>query len=133
MNHRTRRHSGTREKKRRGDNVSPRRGLTRRQIASTGYTQYQNVLAAGRYFPGKKDTWFQQWWFYVVATQTSTITGTPHHETAFTLLPGMRCRIPGIAERIGTGYWYFFADVQIPMTGPQAFSYELIFAVLYDY
>jgi hypothetical protein len=42
-------------------------------------------------------------------------------------------RIPGFAERVGTGYWYFFPTVQIPMTGPQAFSYEPTFAILYDY
>ena len=103
-------------------------------FASTGYTQYQNVLGIGRYFPGKKDTWFQQWWFYLVATQTSTISGTPHRETSFNLLPGIRCRIPGPFEKIGTGYWYFFADVLVDMVGPQhPFSYEPIFAILYDY
>jgi hypothetical protein len=101
-------------------------------VGHTGaYTQYQNTLAAGRYFPGSKSSWFQQWWFYLVATQTSTIAGTPRHETAVTLLPGMRCKIPGI--ELGTGLWYFFANVNVPVTGPQAFSYQPIFAILYDY
>jgi len=100
-------------------------------FAHTGYTQYQNVLGVGRYFAGSKDSWFQQWWFYLVATQTSTIAGTPRHETTFTLLPGIRCRLPFL--KLGTGLWYFFADVNVPMTGPQAFSYQPIFAVLYDY
>ncbi|MFO0889954.1 MAG: hypothetical protein U0790_12545 [Isosphaeraceae bacterium] len=99
--------------------------------SSEGYTQYQNVLAAGRYFPGSKDSWFQQWWFYLVATQTSTIAGTPRHETAATLLPGMRCKIPNL--NVGTGLWYFFADVNVPVTGPKSFSYQPIFAILYDY
>ena len=49
----------------------------------------------------------------------------PAPETYFTLLPGMRCKI--------TGFWYFFASVNVPMTGPQAFSYQPIFAILYDY
>ncbi len=103
-------------------------------FAHTGYTQYANVLAAGRYFPGSKESWFQQWWFYVVATQSSTIAGTPRHETSFTLLPGFRCKLTGrLFESVGTGLWYFFADVNVPMTGPQAFSYQPIFAVLYDY
>ncbi len=102
-------------------------------FAHTGYTQYQNVLGVGRYFPGSKDGWLQQVWLYLVATQTSTVAGTPRHETAFTLLPGMRCKIPGPVEKIGTGLWYFFADVNVPMTGPQAYSYQPIFAVLYDY
>lgn len=95
------------------------------------YTQYQNRLALGYYLPGSQESWFQQWWFYVVASQTSTLAGTPRHETAFTLLPGIRCRIPGID--IGTTNWYFFASVNVPMTGPQSFSYQPIFAILYDY
>ena len=99
--------------------------------AASGYTQYHDLLAIGRYFPGSKDSWFQQWWFYLVATQNSTIAGTPHRETTFTLLPGMRCKIPAL--KAGTGLWYFFASVNVPMTGPQAFSYQPIFAILYDY
>jgi len=102
--------------------------------ATSGYTQYHNLLAIGRYFPGSKESWFQQWWFYLVATENSTIAGTPRRETAFTLLPGMRCRMTGgLFENLGTGLWYFFASVNVPMTGPQAFSYQPIFAVLYDY
>ncbi|MGC8641045.1 MAG: hypothetical protein ACP5XB_14365 [Isosphaeraceae bacterium] len=100
-------------------------------LASTGYTQYQSVLAAGRYFPGSKDSLFQQWWLYLVAIQTSTVTGTPRRESLVTVMPGMRCKIPGLT--LGTGAWYFFADVNVPLTGPQSFSYQPIFAILYDY
>ncbi len=103
-------------------------------FAHTGCTQYTNVLAAGRYFPGSKESWFQQWWFYLVATQSSTISGTPRHETSFSLSPGIRCKLTGRAfENVGTGLWYFLANVNVPMTGPQAFSYQPIFALLYDY
>ncbi len=100
-------------------------------FASTGYTQYQDVLGVGRYFAGSKESWFQQVWFYLVASQSSTLTGTPRHETTFTLQPGMRCKIPFL--KLGTGLWFFLANVNVPMTGPQAFSYQPIFAVLYDY
>ena len=99
--------------------------------STSGYTQYHDLLAIGRYFPGSKDSLFQQWWFYLVATQNSTIAGTPRHETAVTLLPGMRCKIPEL--NLGTGLWYFFASVNVPVTGPGSFSYQPIFAVLYDY
>ncbi len=103
-------------------------------FAHTGYAQYQDVLGLGRYFAGSKDSWFQQVWLYLIATQTSTVAGTPHHETTFTLLPGMRLKLPGrVFESVGTGLWYFFADVNVPMTGPQAFSYQPIFAILHDY
>jgi hypothetical protein len=100
-------------------------------FAGTGYTKYQDVLGVGRYFAGSEDSWFQQVWLYLVATQTSTIAGTSRRETAFTLQPGMRCKIPFLT--LGTGLWYFFANVNLPMTGPQSFSYQPIFAVLYDY
>jgi hypothetical protein len=100
-------------------------------LASTGYTQYQNVLGVGRYFAGREGSLFQQVWFYLVTTQNSTLSGTPRHESSVTLLPGMRFKIPGLD--IGTGNWYFFADVNVPLTGPQSFSYQPIFAVLYDY
>ena len=99
--------------------------------ATSGYTQYHDLLAIGRYFPGSKDSLFQQWWFYLVATQNSTIAGTPRHETNVTLLPGMRCKIPEL--KLGTGLWYFFASVNVPVTGPGSFSYQPIFAILYDY
>jgi len=102
--------------------------------STSGYTSYHNLLALGRYFPGSKESWFQQWWFYLVADAESTIAGTPHRYTSFSLLPGMRCKMTDpISTNIGTGLWYFFASVNVPMTGPQAFSYQPIFAILYDY
>jgi len=101
---------------------------------TSGYSDFHNVLAIGRYFPGSKESWFQQWWFYLVADAESTISGTPRRFTSFSLQPGMRCRMTDpIFTNIGTGLWYFFAAVNVPMTGPQAISYEPIFAVLYDY
>ena len=101
---------------------------------TSGYTDYHNLLALGRYFPGSKESWFQQSWFCLVADAESTIAGSPRHFTSFSLLRGMRCRMTGrLFENLGTGLWYFFASVNVPMTGPQAFSYQPIFAVLYDY
>ena len=101
---------------------------------SSGYTSYHNLLSIGRYFPGSKESWFQQWWFYLVADAESTIAGTPRRFTNFSLLPGMRCKMTDpIFTNIGTGLWYFFASVNVPMTGPQALSYAPIFAILYDY
>ena len=101
---------------------------------TSGYTDYHNLLSIGRYFPGSKESWFQQWWFYLVADAESTISGTPRRFTSFSLLPGMRCKLTDpISTNIGTGLWYFFASVNVPMTGPQAFSYQPIFALLYDY
>ncbi len=43
----------------------------------------------------------------------------------------MRCKIPEL--KLGTGLWYFFASVNVPVTGLGAFSYQPIFAILYDY
>src|SRR5271157_901484 len=101
---------------------------------TSGYSDFHNVLALGRYFPGSKESWFQQWWFYLVADAESTISGTPRRFTSFSLQPGMRCKMTDpISTNIGTGLWYFFAAVNVPMTFPQAISYEPIFAILYDY
>jgi len=101
---------------------------------TSGYSDFHNVLAIGRYFPGSKESWFQQWWFYLVADAESTISGTPRRFTTFSLQPGMRCKMTDpISTNIGTGLWYFFAAVNVPVTGPQAISYEPIFAILYDY
>ncbi len=98
---------------------------------TSGYAQFNNVVALGRYFPGSKESWFQQWWVYMAATDNATIAGTPRHENFFSLQPGMRCKVPAI--KLGTGLWYFFAAVNVPMGYPHAVSYEPIFAVLYDY
>jgi hypothetical protein len=98
---------------------------------TSGYTQYHDLLAIGRYFPGSEGGWFQQWWFYLVATQNSTIAGTPRHETGATLRSGMRCKMRGLA--LGTGLWYIFASVDIPVTGPGSSRYQPIFAMLYAY
>jgi hypothetical protein len=101
---------------------------------TSGYSDFHNVLAIGRYFPGSKESWFQQWWFYLVADAESTVSGTPRRFTNFALQPGMRCKMTDpISTNIGTGLWYFFAAVNVPMTGPQGISYEPIFALLYDY
>jgi hypothetical protein len=56
-------------------------------FASTGYTAYQNVLGISRYFPGKEHTLLQQWWFYLVATQTSTLTGHPPVKPSLSCYP----------------------------------------------
>ena len=100
---------------------------------TSGYTSYHNLLSIGRYFPGSKESWFQQWWFYVVADAESTLAGTPYRATSVSLLPGMRCKMTDpIFTNIGTGLWYFFASVNVPL-GDRAFSYQPIFALLYDY
>ena len=106
-------------------------GVPTNHAADSGYTYYHNLLAIGRYFPGSKESLFQQWWFYLVATQNTTIAGSPRHETGVTLLPGMRCKIPEL--KLGTGLWYFFASVNVPVGGPQSFHTQPIFAILYDY
>jgi hypothetical protein len=88
-------------------------------------TQSNNVLALGRYFKGSDDGWIRQLWIYLVATENSTIAGSARRESYFSLLPGFRTQI--------TGLWFFFASVEVPMVGPQAFSYQPIIAILKDY
>ncbi len=101
---------------------------------TSGYSQFNQTVAIGRYFPGSKESWFQQWWFYLDAIATPTISGPRPRETSFSLEPGMRCKLTDpISTNIGTGLWYFFASVEVPMTYPEAFSYFTKFALLYDF
>jgi len=114
------------------------RGLTGPTVATnhakdSGYSTYQNSLAIGRYFKGSDDGWIQQLWFYLVASENSAISG-PHRESAFSLEPGLRCRVPFLSK-VGTGYWYAFASVNVPMAGPPHShdDYAMTYAFLYDY
>ncbi len=93
--------------------------------AATPYTTYNNVLAIGRYFQGSDDGWIRQLWFYLVATENSTIAGSARRESYFSLLPGTRNQI--------TGRWYFFTSVEVPMIGPHPFSFQPTLAILKDY
>src|SRR5271165_2291878 len=75
------------------------RGLTGPTVptnhaTTSGYSTYFNSLAIGRYFKGSDDGWIQQLWFYLVANESSTISGPRPRESAFSLQPGLRCRVP---------------------------------------
>ena len=101
---------------------------------TSGYSTYENNLSIGRYFAGSKESWFQQWWFYLAANESSAIERNPHNYAFFSLQPGMRCKLTGrVFENIGTGLWYFFASCEVPMSYPHEFTYKSLFAVLYDY
>ena len=93
---------------------------------TSGYTSYNNNLAIGRYFKGKDDGWIQQFWVYMAAIENSTIAGPKPRGNYFSLQPGIRFRIP-VLKNLGTGYWYGFAAVEVPMIGPQkqeAFTFQ---------
>jgi hypothetical protein len=115
------------------------RGLTGPTVPTnhaptSGYSTYQNSLAIGRYFKGSDDGWIQQLWFYLVASENSVISGPHPRESAFSLQPGLRCRVPFLSK-VGTGYWYAFAAVEVPMAGPPHShdDYQMTYAFLYDY
>jgi len=118
------------------------RGLTGPTVPTnhapgSGYSEYFNSLAIGRYFKGSDDGWIQQLWFYLVANANSVISGPHPRETLFSLQPGLRCRVPFL-NKVGTGYWYAFASIEVPMTGPRYQpvvheTYQTLFALLYDY
>ncbi|WP_165073782.1 hypothetical protein [Paludisphaera rhizosphaerae] len=95
---------------------------------TTGHTSIVNNVAVGRYFAGDKDGWIHMLWLDLVASQNSVIAGHPRHETYFSLTPGMRCHITALP-----GLWFFFAGVNVPMTGPQAYSNQTLVGVLKDY
>ncbi|WP_165220040.1 hypothetical protein [Aquisphaera insulae] len=95
---------------------------------TSGYTSIINNVAVGRYFAGNKDGWIHMLWLDLVATQNSVVEGHPRHETYFSLTPGMRCHLTALP-----GLWFFFAGVNVPMTGPQAYSTQTLAGILKDY
>jgi len=101
---------------------------------TSGYSSYNNSLAIARYFKGSDDGWIQQLWFYLVANENSQISGPRPRESFFSLQPGLRCRVPFLSK-VGTGYWYAFASVEVPMSGPRYSheDYQTLYALLYDY
>jgi hypothetical protein len=90
------------------------------------YTQYFNLLGLGYYFPGNPEKLFHNSMLFLVAEDSATITGTPRHENFFSLLPGLQ-------TQIGKGLWFPYVGVQVPMTGPQAFTYQAIWAIVHAY
>jgi len=93
---------------------------------NSGYTSYYNLLGIGWSHLGNPDRFFHNSVWYLVAEDSATITGTPRHENVFTLLPGMEVQL-------GKGLWFGYAGVQVPMTGPQAYTYQAIWAIVHGY
>jgi hypothetical protein len=56
------------------------------------------------------------------------VTGTPRRENTFTLLPGMLCQLGKTVKP-----WLFYYGIQVPMTGPQAYDYQMIWAIVHGY
>ena len=64
--------------------------------------------------------------FYLVAEDSATVTGTPRHENVFTLLPSL-------LTQLGKKLWFGYYGIQVPMTGPQAYTYQMIWAIVHGY
>ena len=93
---------------------------------NSGYTSYYNLLGVGYTFPGNPDRFIHNCTFYLVAEDSATITGTPRHENLFTLLPGL-------VSQLGKKLWFGYAGIQVPMTGPTAYTYQAIWAIVHAY
>ncbi len=89
-------------------------------------TQYNNLLGIGRSFKGSDDAFFHNSMYYLIAEADSTIAGSARHQTFFSLLPGM-------LTQLGKGLWFGYAGIEVPMTGPQAYTYQAIFAIVHGY
>jgi hypothetical protein len=90
------------------------------------YTTYFNLLGLGYYFPGKEENFVHNSTVFLVAEDSAVITGTPRHENFFSLLPGF-------TTQIGKKLWFPYFGIQVPMTGPQAFTYQMIWAIVHAY
>ncbi|QEH32474.1 hypothetical protein OJF2_09500 [Aquisphaera giovannonii] len=95
---------------------------------ASGHTTLLNTVAVGRYFAGDKDGWIHMLWLYLVAQESSVVAGSPRRESVFSLTPGMRSHLTFLP-----GLWFLFGGVNVPMTGPQSYSYQGIIGILKDY
>jgi hypothetical protein len=93
---------------------------------NSGHTQYFNLLGIGWSHLGNPDRFFHNSMWYVVCEDFATVTGTPRHENVFTVLPGM-------VTQLGKGLWFGYAGIQVPVTGPQPFTYQAIWAIVHAY
>ena len=96
--------------------------------STSGYTSYYNLLGIGWSYYGSPDRFFHNMVFYLIAEDSATVTGTPRHENVFTLLPGMLTQLGKTVKP-----WFGYAGIQVPMTGPQAYDYQMIWAIVHGY
>ena len=95
----------------------------------SGHTMFVGKLGVGRYWKRSENDWFRQVWAYLLATVNTPITTlSGSGSTSLTyaaLTPGCRFQI--------SGFWYAFAALEVPVTGPRPFGVEPLFAILKDY
>jgi hypothetical protein len=93
---------------------------------TSGYTDYNNRLGIGRYFKGRDDAWLHNAQLYLLAEEDSTTAGSPRRESFFSLLPGF-------LTQVGKKLWFAYGGIEVPMVGPKAYTYQMIFAVVHAY
>ena len=95
----------------------------------SGRTEFVGKLALGRYWKRSEEDWLRQVWLYMLATVNTPITtvsgGAATSLTYAAITPGCRFQI--------TGFWYAFAALEVPVTGPRPFGVEPLLAILKDY
>ena len=93
---------------------------------TSGYTTYNNQLGIGYYLKGRDDAWLHNAQVYMVAEEDSTIAGSPHRESFFSLLPGF-------LTQVGPKLWFAYGGIEVPMVGPKAYTYQAIFAIVHAF
>ena len=91
-----------------------------------GFTSYTNLLGIGRYFKGNEDAWFHNAQLYLLAEEDSTIAGSARRESFFSLLPGF-------LTQVGKELWFAYYGIEVPMIGPKAYTYQMIFTIVHAY
>jgi hypothetical protein len=105
-------------------NFAPRwvmRGATSINILTgrkTATTVYVNQLALGRYLTGKDAKHFKELEVHMTVTTLSDVSGGKGFVDDIYLFPGLRF---GVGQ---SGKWYILGGVQVPVSGPQPYSWQ---------
>ncbi len=86
-----------------------------------------NQLAIGRYLTTSDARFFKEMEVHVTVNVISDISGTYGHVNDVYLFPGTRFGLDNQQK------WYAMAGVQVPVTGPQPFGWQMLFAISRTY
>jgi hypothetical protein len=88
---------------------------------TSGYTSFNNFLGIGYYLKGRDDALLHNAQVFMVTEVDATTTGTPRRESFFSLLPGF-------LTQVGPKLNFAYACIEVPMVGPKAYTYQMIWA-----
>ena len=94
---------------------------------TTGTSTYFNNVALGRYLTSKDAPIFRDLVVHVAVSTTSDVLGRKDHISDVYVAPGIRFGLDRSHR------WYFLGAVQVPVSGPRPYDYQLDFSLARNY